>query len=78
MKTKIRPLKARYASPPPRRELVWLETEHFLPTDRETVLLAWSRKSRYTFRTGRYALGKWWLSSDTEPREKPTFFASLV
>jgi hypothetical protein len=73
----IRPLKARYATPHPKTELCWLETAHFMPTDNETVLLAWPRTEGFTFRTGRFKGGKWWLSGDTEPRQKPVFFATL-
>lgn len=74
---KIRPLSVRYATPPPRADLCWLETAHFMPTDNATVLLAWPFVSGFTFRTGRFHAGKWWLSDDTEPRKKPVFFADL-
>ena len=77
MKTTIRPLRVRYSTPPPSDRLTWLETAHFMPTDHETVLLAWPRKGGFTFRTGRYTGLRWLLSCDTEPREKPTFFADL-
>lgn len=73
----IRPLKARYATPPPRSDLVWLETEHFLAEAGETVLLAWPRTEGFTFRTGKHNGNVYVLSDDTQPREKPTFFASL-
>lgn len=73
----LRPLTARYATPPPKATFTWLEADHFLPTDNETVLMAWPRKKGFTFRTGRFTAGKWRLSCDTEPRQKPTFFAPL-
>lgn len=58
-------------------ELTWLETKHFLPTDGETVLLAWPRKTGTTYRTGRFFREKWMLSDDTVPHERPTYFAHL-
>lgn len=72
-----RPLTARYATPPPRDDLCWLETAHFLPPDNETVLMAWPRGSRFTFRTGRHNGKVWLLSDDTKPREIPVLFAPL-
>ncbi len=75
--TKVRPLTARYATPPPTDVVCWLETKNFMPPNGETVLLAWPRTEGFTFRTGRFNAGKWWLSGDTEPREKPVFFTSL-
>ncbi len=76
-KTVIRPLQVRYAVPPPKSVLCWLETAHFIPPEGETVLLAWPRKEGFTFRTGRFNGGKWRLSCNTEPHEKPVFFAFL-
>lgn len=75
--TKVRPLKARYATTPPKVDFVWLETAHFIPPDGVTVLLAWPRMEGFTFRTGRFQAGKWWLSGGTKPLEKPVFFALL-
>ena len=77
MKPAIRPLRARYATPPPKADLVWLETKHFLAPCRETVLMAWPRKDGFTFRTGRHNGRDYLLSDDTKPRKQPTFFAHL-
>lgn len=73
----IRPLRVRYETNPPKCELQWLETKHFLPVSGETVLLAWPRSSGFTYRTGRRDGEGWVLSGDTKPRQDPTFFASL-
>ncbi len=73
----LRPLTARYATPPPMVDFCWLETDYFIPKEGETVLFAWPRKKGFTFRTGRFLRGRWRLSCDAEPRQKPVFFSSL-
>lgn len=60
------------------KELTWLSTDRFLPNDGETVLLAWTRDSGITYRTGRLVNGKWRLSAhDKQPHQAPMYYAEL-
>lgn len=56
----------------------WLEMAHFLPTNSDTMLLAWVRGEHVTYRTGRYLGGKFIGTSRDAFRTQPHYFRDVT
>jgi len=55
----------------------WYEVEHFIPNDRELILLGWVHGKVETVRTGWYTASGWRLSGDIKPRTPPHYYRRL-